>query len=602
MRIIVTESLSTDDIYDHRTLLGAAQVYQVLSSDDRKIFLQRTLNFHTDRPAVGQSRKLRLSKRPSSLSTDNILGFKKSKDSPGFTSVKSQNLCSLDGLVISLECIEDPNSDLIENVEIEANILKLNGCLTDKCSTDGLIINRLGIYDVNKIKGQIRRRSVSATHVPRTLIEIPRDAFIPLNGHSSWCSWLILRCQWTNCEQHDRNLRRLGHRQSSKWPLNNSSVVRLAGLPLCKSGETALVDGEINLRLWPCDKTNDQLINSLKHVFSVKHRTNGSPHAMSNKVDSISPSLSVVINWRCEMPKVETRFLSPDVVHFVVNNDSFSNPCSVITKETSPTLKLSRNVNDILFLKNLRQNKVPKNGNSKSPAILSNGNSHHELAAHCDSDVPKNLLYRFNNNKIDNDNRLEFSNNYSERKCNSKETTPNDNVNSSTKTKAIKARRLLTQVSDSSRCPFCNVFANDLYFLLKHLRHCHDRQYYHSQTCSLLLNDDMDEDSEGEMDPEWLRLIRSKLLDEFTDVNDGEKKVMKLWNLHIMKYNMFGDNRMFAVCNLFLKIHGREMLRSGGATNFGLHLSNLYRFGVLSQRQILSLTNRINALKQNFPK
>ena len=26
-----------------------------------------------------------------------------------------------------------------------------------------------------------------------------------------------------------------------------------------------------------------------------------------------------------------------------------------------------------------------------------------------------------------------------------------------------------------------------------------------------------------------------QLIDEFTDVNDGEKELMKLWNLHLMK-------------------------------------------------------------------
>lgn len=27
-----------------------------------------------------------------------------------------------------------------------------------------------------------------------------------------------------------------------------------------------------------------------------------------------------------------------------------------------------------------------------------------------------------------------------------------------------------------------------------------------------------------------------QMIDEFTDVNEGEKELMKLWNLHIMKY------------------------------------------------------------------
>lgn len=27
-----------------------------------------------------------------------------------------------------------------------------------------------------------------------------------------------------------------------------------------------------------------------------------------------------------------------------------------------------------------------------------------------------------------------------------------------------------------------------------------------------------------------------QMIDEFTDVNEGEKELMKLWNLHVMKY------------------------------------------------------------------
>lgn len=31
-------------------------------------------------------------------------------------------------------------------------------------------------------------------------------------------------------------------------------------------------------------------------------------------------------------------------------------------------------------------------------------------------------------------------------------------------------------------------------------------------------------------------VIFFQLIDEFTDVNEGEKEVMKMWNLHIMHY------------------------------------------------------------------
>lgn len=50
----------------------------------------------------------------------------------------------------------------------------------------------------------------------------------------------------------------------------------------------------------------------------------------------------------------------------------------------------------------------------------------------------------------------------------------------------------------------------------------------------------MDVDSEDESDPIWLCKKTATMIDEFTDVNDGEKEIMKMWNLHVMKegYNI----------------------------------------------------------------
>jgi polycomb protein SUZ12 len=45
----------------------------------------------------------------------------------------------------------------------------------------------------------------------------------------------------------------------------------------------------------------------------------------------------------------------------------------------------------------------------------------------------------------------------------------------------------------------------------------------------------MDVDSEDESDPIWLRKKTAMMIDEFTDVNDGEKEIMKMWNLHVMR-------------------------------------------------------------------
>ena len=44
------------------------------------------------------------------------------------------------------------------------------------------------------------------------------------------------------------------------------------------------------------------------------------------------------------------------------------------------------------------------------------------------------------------------------------------------------------------------------------------------------------DDEEDHPDPEWLRIKTSKMIDDFTDVNAGEKEFMKMWNNHVQKF------------------------------------------------------------------
>jgi polycomb protein SUZ12 len=64
----------------------------------------------------------------------------------------------------------------------------------------------------------------------------------------------------------------------------------------------------------------------------------------------------------------------------------------------------------------------------------------------------------------------------------------------------------------------------------------HSRIYFHSETCIPIMPKELDYDSEGEPDPKWLQRTTKQMIDEFTDVNGGEKELMKLWNLHVMKH------------------------------------------------------------------
>lgn len=92
----------------------------------------------------------------------------------------------------------------------------------------------------------------------------------------------------------------------------------------------------------------------------------------------------------------------------------------------------------------------------------------------------------------------------------------------------------------------------------------------------------MDVDSEGENDPKWLRTKTMMMIDDFTDVNEGEKELMKMWNLHVMKYGYVGDCQIPLACQMFLEKKGKELLMKNLYRNFVLHMCSLFDFGLIS--------------------
>ncbi|KAK9885895.1 hypothetical protein WA026_013769 [Henosepilachna vigintioctopunctata] len=110
----------------------------------------------------------------------------------------------------------------------------------------------------------------------------------------------------------------------------------------------------------------------------------------------------------------------------------------------------------------------------------------------------------------------------------------------------------------------------------------HNRLYHHTTTCLPIYPKEMDVDSEGENDPEWLRNKTMMMIDEFTDVNEGEKELMKMWNLHVMKYGFVGNCQIPLACQMFVQQKGKELLLRNLYKNFVVHMSNLFDFGLLS--------------------
>jgi len=114
----------------------------------------------------------------------------------------------------------------------------------------------------------------------------------------------------------------------------------------------------------------------------------------------------------------------------------------------------------------------------------------------------------------------------------------------------------------------------------------HNRLYFHTNTCQAVRPCEIDDDSEDENDPEWLRQKTIQMIDEFTDVNEGEKEVMKMWNLHVMRFNYIGDCQMPKACRSFVEEFGERIISQGLCKNFLLHLTNLSDFGLLTPSEV----------------
>lgn len=130
---------------------------------------------------------------------------------------------------------------------------------------------------------------------------------------------------------------------------------------------------------------------------------------------------------------------------------------------------------------------------------------------------------------------------------------------------------------------------------------CSGRLYYHTSTCLPIKPNEVDIDSEADMDPEWLKERTQLMIDEFTDVNEGEKEILKIWNLYIMNNFKYKSDKMIRdICLEFVENEGPTIVNKNLTRNFILHLANLYDFGLLGSSDLLDFIRRIQGLKRSL--
>lgn len=113
----------------------------------------------------------------------------------------------------------------------------------------------------------------------------------------------------------------------------------------------------------------------------------------------------------------------------------------------------------------------------------------------------------------------------------------------------------------------------------------------------MLSQSELDVDSDEDIAPEWLREHAQFLINDFSDLNDGEKRLMYMWNMHCLSSQYaVSDRQVVDICMSFITRHTNSILKERLQRNFVSHLRDLIDYGLLSVDAFLRLMDVFNEL------
>lgn len=95
---------------------------------------------------------------------------------------------------------------------------------------------------------------------------------------------------------------------------------------------------------------------------------------------------------------------------------------------------------------------------------------------------------------------------------------------------------------------------------------------------------------------DYLNDMSNRQIDDFDDVNEGEKAFFKLWNTHLHLTPCYGDSHLGQILENFIDQYGLKIHRDNLYGNFVLHLSNLSNFDAISSSFMLEMINRYQGI------
>ena len=90
-----------------------------------------------------------------------------------------------------------------------------------------------------------------------------------------------------------------------------------------------------------------------------------------------------------------------------------------------------------------------------------------------------------------------------------------------------------------------------------------------------------------ESNTDWVEQQAEKRIDDFIDLNEGEMKFFKLWNIHLRSLQTIVGTHMPAVVLSFVESQGVRLLEQNLYRNFAAHLTALQKLNLVGADTIL---------------
>jgi hypothetical protein len=102
------------------------------------------------------------------------------------------------------------------------------------------------------------------------------------------------------------------------------------------------------------------------------------------------------------------------------------------------------------------------------------------------------------------------------------------------------------------------------------------RQYFHAQTGQPILENELDVDSDDDVDNRWIVEESAALIESFADVAPEDKQLMKLWNEYLSDQHVYADFLVAPTCEAFARKNASILRLQRLRVSFLKHLCLLW--------------------------